>query len=532
MSEAIDISTAQRKTLLALLRQFIPGVEVWAYGSRAKWTARPNSDLDLVAFTSPEQNEKISALKEALAESDLPFLVDLHVWSEVPERFHEIIRKEYVVIQEESRNPLPDGWRTLPLEECMAAIIDYRGKTPTKTTFGVPLVTAKIVKGGRIEPAEEFIAESDYEPWMRRGMPEKGDVVMTTEAPLGEVARLDGRKVALAQRVITLRGKPGLLDNGYLRYLLQSTPVQDELKARATGTTVLGIKQSELRKVRLTLPSLPEQKSIGHILAKLDDKIEVNRQMNSTLEGMARALFQSWFMDFDPVRRNIVGRNSRPEDSLFPDSFEDSLIGEIPKGWKSAKVSEICKNIFSGGTPRTSEVTYWDGEFPWLSSGETRNSFIIETEKTITQLGIDKSSTRLARKGCVVIASAGQGHTRGQTSLLAFDSYINQSVVALAANNAVASDLFLYFDLSRRYEEFRQLSDSHSSRGSLTTKLLGGVQVVLPAKDAIQKFDSIVSPLVAKIIANLQQSRALAILRDTLLPALLSGRTGVAPDLT
>ncbi|WP_338288439.1 restriction endonuclease subunit S [Luteolibacter sp. LG18] len=405
----------------------------------------------------------------------------------------------------------------------MSAIIDYRGKTPTKTTFGVPLVTAKIVKGGRIEPAEEFIAEADYEAWMRRGLPEKGDIVMTTEAPLGEVAQLDGRKIALAQRVITLRGKEELLDNGFLRYLLQSTPVQDELKARATGTTVLGIKQSELRKISLTLPPLSEQKRIAHILGTLDDKIELNRQMNSTLEEMARALFQSWFVDFDPVRRNAEGGESRPEHSLFPDSFEDSELGKIPKGWKPAKASEICKNIFSGGTPRTSEVPYWDGTFPWLSSGETRNSFIIETEKTITQLGIDKSSTRLARKGCVVIASAGQGHTRGQTSLLAFDSYINQSVVALAADNEMASDLFLYFDLSRRYEEFRQLSDSHSSRGSLTTKLLGGVRVVLPAKDAIQKFDSIVNPMVTKIIANLQQSRALANLRDTLLPKLLSG---------
>jgi type I restriction enzyme, S subunit len=275
------------------------------------------------------------------------------------------------------------------------------------------------------------------------------------------------------------------------------------------------------------LPPLAEQKRIAHILGTLDDKIELNRRMNATLEAMARALFQSWFVDFDPVRRNAEGGDSRPEDVLFPDSFEKSALGEIPKGWKSAKVSEICKNIFSGGTPKTSEASYWDGAFPWLSSGETHNSFIIETEKTITQLGIDKSSTRLARKGCVVIASAGQGHTRGQTSLLAFDSYINQSVVALAADSDVASDLFFYFDLSRRYDEFRQLSDSHSSRGSLTTKLLGGVQLVLPAKHAIQKFDSIVSPMIERIVANLRQSRALASIRDTLLPKLLSGDLAV-----
>ena len=116
----------------------------------------------------------------------------------------------------------------------MAAIIDYRGKSPEKTRFGVPLVTAKIVKGGRIEKPEEFIAETDFEEWMRRGMPKPGDIVMTTEAPLGEVAQLDDRKVALAQRVITLRGKPDLLDNTFLKFLLQSNPVQEELHSRGT----------------------------------------------------------------------------------------------------------------------------------------------------------------------------------------------------------------------------------------------------------------------------------------------------------
>jgi predicted nucleotidyltransferase len=100
MTAAIDITAEQRKTLLALLRRFIPGVAVWAYGSRVKWTARPNSDLDLVAFTTPAQRGQVSELKEALDESNLPFLVDLHVWDEVPERFHEIIRREYVVLQE------------------------------------------------------------------------------------------------------------------------------------------------------------------------------------------------------------------------------------------------------------------------------------------------------------------------------------------------------------------------------------------------------------------------------------------------
>jgi predicted nucleotidyltransferase len=103
MTGAIDITAGQEETLLALLRQFIPGVAVWAYGSRVKGTARPNSDLDLVAFTTPTQRSVLSELKDALAESNIPFLVDLHVWDEVPERFREIIRERFVVLQEGQR---------------------------------------------------------------------------------------------------------------------------------------------------------------------------------------------------------------------------------------------------------------------------------------------------------------------------------------------------------------------------------------------------------------------------------------------
>ena len=207
-------------------------------------------------------------------------------------------------------------WMELPLEDAMDALIDYRGKTPKKTESGIPLITAKIIKNGRINPTQEYIAESDYDSWMRRGIPQKGDIVLTTEAPLGEVAQLDGKKIALAQRVITLRGKSGLLESDFLLYLLQSNDVQHQLDSRASGTTVKGIKQSELRKVILKFPPVPEQKAIARVLGVLDDKIELNRRMNETLEGMAQALFKSWFVDFDPVLDNALAAGNPIPDAL------------------------------------------------------------------------------------------------------------------------------------------------------------------------------------------------------------------------
>jgi type I restriction enzyme, S subunit len=253
--------------------------------------------------------------------------------------------------------------------------------------------------------------------------------------------------------------------------------------------------------------------------------------MNATLESIAHALFKTWFVDFDPVKAKAEGCKPEGVDdvtaALFPSNFTDSALGYIPLGWKVTSLADICENIFSGGTPSTQIANYWNGNIPWLSSGETRNHFIIDTEKTITEEGVANSSTRLARHGSIVIAGAGQGHTRGQTSLLMLDSYINQSVVALKANPEILSDFFLFFDLTRRYEEFRQLSDSHSSRGSLTTKLLSGVKVVLPPVELIQKFDDVARPVVAKIIANLHHSRTLANQRDIMLPRLISGELWV-----
>ena len=261
---------------------------------------------------------------------------------------------------------LPAGWRTLPLEECMAAIIDYRRKSPTKTAFGIPLVTAKVVKNGRILPTGKFIAPDEYDNWMRRGMPRQGDVVITTEAPLGEVAQLDGRRVALAQRLITLRGKPGLIDNGYLKFHMQSEFVQLQLLARASGTTVLGIRQSELRRIYLKVLPLWAQSRIADILGALDDKIELNRRQNLTLEALAQAIFKSWFIDFEPVQANaenlpMPGMSAEVQ-ALFPRRME----GGVPEGWEVRPLGDLIELAY--GKPLKEENRRGGG---FLSSGRT-----------------------------------------------------------------------------------------------------------------------------------------------------------------
>ncbi|WP_274711348.1 restriction endonuclease subunit S [Xenorhabdus bovienii] len=189
------------------------------------------------------------------------------------------------------------GWVIKILDEVVEYFIDYRGKTPDKKSSGIPLVTAKIVKDGRLQIPTEFISVEDYPLWMTRGYPEINDVVLTTEAPLGEVALLKDKNVALAQRIITMRGFEGVLNNKYLKYWFQSDYGQYELDSRASGTTVFGIKSTVLKKIPIALPSFREQKAIASVLSSLDDKIDLLHRQNKTLESMAETMFRQWFVE-------------------------------------------------------------------------------------------------------------------------------------------------------------------------------------------------------------------------------------------
>ena len=412
----------------------------------------------------------------------------------------------------------------LPLEDCLDALIDYRGKTPVKTDSGIPLITAKIIKGGRIETPTEFIAIDNYDAWMRRGMPEAGDVVLTVEAPLGEVAQLGLEKIALAQRVVTLRGKAGLLDSTYLLYLLQTEEMQSQLKSRATGTTVLGIKQSELRKVTLSLPPFDLQLSAAATLKALDDRISLLRETNTTLEAIAQALFKSWFVDFDPVRAKQQGTDPQGMDAaaaaLFPDSFEESELGLVPKGWRNLPFTDTVK-VIGGGTPKTSIPEYWDGEIPWFSVVDAptiTDVFVIDTAKHISAEGLNKSSTKLLAEGTTIISARG---TVGRLALVGREMAMNQSCYGLRGK---ADDAyFTYFSTYRLVESLKQRSHG-SVFDTITTETMKGVFVIYPDADVIQAFEMTLNPVMNRIKTNLEQAQTLATLRDTLLPRLISGQ--------
>ena len=414
-------------------------------------------------------------------------------------------------------------WTFAALENCLDALIDYRGKTPEKTDSGIPLITAKIIKGGRIEKPTEFIALDNYDAWMRRGIPKEGDVVLTVEAPLGEVAQLGAERIALAQRVVTLRGKDGLLDNTYLLYLLQTEEMLEQLKARATGTTVLGIKQSELRKVQLSLPPIEQQIAAARILKALDDRITLLRETNATLESIAQALFKSWFVDFDPVRAKAEGLKPQamdaPTAALFPDSFEESELGLVPKGWRLAALADAYEMNPSRKLKKGEVAPYLD-----MSSAPTSGHC---------------SEAYIQRE-----MGSGAKFTNGDTLLARITPCLENGKSAFVdflddGQNGWGSTEFLVLRpkaplpeyhgyLLARHTAFREFAvqsmSGTSGRQRIQNDVLGRFVLALPTESVANAFSDLVMPIQKSITANHQQAQTLTQLRDTLLPRLISGQ--------
>lgn len=420
----------------------------------------------------------------------------------------------------------------ISIEDAMDAIIDYRGKTPTKTSSGVPLVTAKIVKGGRIDTPTEFIAEADFESWMRRGMPKAGDIVITTEAPLGEVAQLDDRRIALAQRLICLRGKPGLLDNDFLKFLLMSSEVQARITARASGTTVVGIRQSELRRVLLPLPPIEEQRNIAAVLGSLDDKIEQNRRTGAKLEGLARAVFKAWFVDFEPVKAKAAGATAFPgmpseTFAALPNTVQDSPLGPVPQGWEVKPAIDVVA-VAIGKTPPRKEPQWFSTDpsnVPWASISDMGSCgvFIRDTSEYLTAESIDLFNVRRIPPGSVLFSFK---LTVGRVAITDGEITSNEAIAHFVPSSPdVIGPEYLYCYLSSF--DHAQLGSTSSIATATNSKAIKAMPVLVPDVATATSFTSTVRPLFDLIRSLSRESAKLAGLRDYLLPRLLSGRVRV-----
>ena len=395
------------------------------------------------------------------------------------------------------------------LENLLDKLIDYRGKTPKKTLSGIPLVTAKIVKNGTINGYTEFIPEEDYNKWMVRGFPKVGDVILTTEAPLGEVALLKEEKVALAQRIVCLRGKDNVLDNTYLKYYLQSGKGQKSLSTRESGTTVTGIKQAELRRVDIEYPTYEDQRRIASILSSLDRKIELNNKINADLEEMAQAIFKNWFVDFEPFKDG---------------KFVDSELGMIPEGWKVGRLDEIA-DVVGGSTPSKAKPEYYTQKgIAWLTPKDLSNHPAVYSSRgeiDITEEGYNSTSTKLMPKGTVLFTSRAP---IGYISIAQNDICTNQGFKSLVPRKAGTCFLYCFLKYVTPVIENKSTGSTFKEASG---SLMKSLQVIMPEQKVFEEFETIVSPLFARIESLEKENSRLSLLRDTLLPRLMSGELEV-----
>ncbi|WP_374290363.1 restriction endonuclease subunit S [Desulfovibrio desulfuricans] len=394
------------------------------------------------------------------------------------------------------------------LDDLLGTLIDYRGKTPPKTGYGIPLITAKVIKGGHIlDGNHEYIAEDYYDEWMRRGLPHQWDVLITTEAPLGEVAILkSSAKVALAQRVILLRGDKEKINQRYLCFALQSPLVQARLNARATGATVAGIKQSELREVLLPVYQVPTQRRIASILSAYDDLIENNTRRIAILEEMARRIYEEWF-----VRFRFPGHEQV--------KMVESELGLIPEGWSWGRLRDIAADVRDSINPEaTDPSTPYVGleHIPRRSIGLSDWGFASEVQ-----------STKLRFKSGDILFGKIRPYFH-KVAVAPISGVASSDAIVIRAKKSAWYSLVLATVSSDAFVAEATQSANGTKMPRANWNVLLDYKVPIPSATVLNKFNDFMSGVVGFIGTTTMKNRNLRATRDLLLPKLISGELDVS----
>ena len=345
---------------------------------------------------------------------------------------------------------------------------------------------------------------------------------------IGSVARVPASVPSgrLTQDTVKLEFRSGhrAQASSYLYWLLRTPQYRAYCEGRAMGSAVVALSRDDL--LNFPVPQVSgTRQGIVEVLERIEDKIELNRRMNATLEAMARALFQSWFVDFDPVRAKRDGREPVGLDpasaALFPESFDGSAVGQIPNGWSIKPVGEVVDCV-GGGTPSTAEPIYWEGGTHHWTTPKDFSSLqapvLLDTDRKLTDAGIAKISSGLLPAGTLLLSSRAPV---GYLAITAMPVAINQGFIALKCNG-FASNIFMLNWCQTNIAEIESCATG-TTFAEISKQNFRPIPVVLPPIELMAAFTAKAAPLYAQISANLHQSQALANLRDTLLPKLLSG---------
>jgi type I restriction enzyme S subunit len=322
---------------------------------------------------------------------------------------------------------------------------------------------------------------------------------------------------------------PARLDTRFLHYWSKSSEFIEQLSGMKASTDMAPyLSLVDQRRLSITLPPIEDQRAIAHILGTLDDKIELNRRMNETLEAMARALFQSWFVDFDPVRAKAEGRDPdlpKPLADLFPSRLVDSELGEIPEGWPVRTIADLA-DIVGGSTPKTGEAVYWEGGTHCWATPKDLSALdvpvLLDTERRITDAGLDQISSGLLPVGTVLLSSRAP---IGYLAIAEVPVAVNQGFIAMKPRSGVPSVFLLHWAKSANEAILSRANGSTFLEISKSN--FRPIETVAPPAPILAEFGAAATAWYDRVVANARESRTLAELRDTLLPKLISGELRV-----
>lgn len=532
MTPPIDLRPDHAKIVRDIIARYLPGgVSVRVFGSRAKWTAKTHSDLDLVVKgKGPLPRSVLSDVAEAFSESDLPFRVDVVDWHSVAPSFQNVIDRDGKTL----------GWPLVTLGEVASQItVGHVGSMANEyVAAGIPFLRSLNIEPYRISLQDLKFISPEFHKRLRKSALKPGDVVIIRTGKPGVCSVIpDWLTDANCSDLVIVRCGDDIHPR-YLAYWVNS------LAAHHIGSNLVGAVQQHFnvasaRQMPISLPPRDEQDRILSVLATMDDKIELNRLMNATLERQAQAVFRDWFVDFGPVRRKQAGEadpvaimggltpdrtHATHLAALFPDALGDD---GLPVGWAMTPFSSVV-TIIGGGTPKTSIATYWDGDIPWFSVADTpagADTFVLDTEKRITRAGLKNSSARIIPAGTTIITARG---TVGNLAVAGREMTFNQSCYALQSADG-ERPYFVYLATSRAIEQLQSMAHG-SVFSTITRQTFDSVPIAKAGYEMIEMFEQIVTPLFERIKANAVENRTLAETRDYLLPRLMSGTVRVVPQ--
>ena len=532
----IDLNPNHLETVRRILAEHVPAYEVRAFGSRATWTAKDYSDIDL-AIVGPGTVgwEALSRLKEAFEESDLPIRVDVLDWHATSESFREVIERDYEVVQNQASadgTGLPGEWRMCSLGELADNFDSIR--IPVKQRDRRPGPYPYSGASGVVDYVDGFLFDGEY-----LLIAEDGENLRTRTTPIAFVAN---GKFWVNNHAHIVRGNSNG-DTRFLKYVLSGLNISGYL----TGSTMPKLTQGNMKRISFLAPPLPEQRAIAHVLGTLDDKIELSRRMNQTLEAMARALFKSWFVDFDPVRAKAtlkhhaaplpqggsdwsVERARASLDSmdpniaaLFPDSFMDSELGLVPEGWRVVPLAEVIE-VNPPRPLRRGEIA------PYLDMAN------MPTKGHTPETVIDRpfGSGMRFTNGDTLLARITPCLENGKTAYVDFlkENQIgwgSTEYIVLRPKSPLPSEFAYCLGRNAGFREFAiQNMTGTSGRQRVPATAISNYRMTVPKGLGVPRmFGELVEPLFSLATQNAEESRTLTALRDALLPKLVSGNLRV-----